>query len=66
MVAVRIFRSYSAKARNIIPNTVRDVECIKKFINVYKTLLLSTMSNDESYQTNNAYDRFYPVVITGN
>ena len=45
---------------------VRVVECIKKFINIYKTLLLSTMSNDEFYQTNNAYDRFYPVVITGN
>ena len=30
---------------------VRVVECIKKFINIYKTLLLSTMSNDEFYQT---------------
>ena len=26
---------------------------------IYKTLLLPTMSNDESYQTDNACDKFY-------
>ena len=50
-----------AKAWNIIPPTLRASESINKFKNTYKTLLLSTMTSDESYQTDNTYDKFFPV-----
>ena len=47
-----------AKIWKIIPHTVRVSEwMIKKFISIYTTLFLSTISNDESYDD---------VVMTGN
>ena len=53
-----------AKAWNIIPSMLRESESIQKFKSIYKTLLLSTMTADESYQTDNTYDKFYPVTPT--
>jgi hypothetical protein len=40
---------------------LRGSESIQKFKDINKTLLLSTMTADESYQTENMYDKFYPV-----
>ena len=52
-----------AKAWNIIPSEIRESESIIKFKNIYKSLLLSTMTGDEDYQTDNTYDKFYPVKV---
>ena len=49
------------KAWNIIPQTLRASESIKKFTNTYKSLLLTTILNDDSYQIDNSYDNFYPI-----
>ena len=48
-----------AKVWNILPPMLRESESIDNFKNSYKTLLLSTMISDESYQTDNTYDKFY-------
>lgn len=50
-----------AKAWNIIPQTLRASESIEKFKNIYKTLLLSAITGDDSYQIDNTYDNFYPI-----
>ena len=49
------------KAWNIIPQTLRASESIKKFTNTYKTLLITTVSKDDAYQIDNSYDYFYPI-----
>ena len=53
-----------AKAWNLIPSEIRESESINKFKNIYKALLLSTMTGDAAYQTDNTYDKFYPVKLT--
>ena len=50
-----------AKAWNIIPSTLRTSESINKFKNSYKSILLSTLMEDTAYQTDNSYDKFYPI-----
>ena len=50
-----------AKAWNIIPSMLRTSESINKFKNVYKAILLTTMMEDESYNTDNSYNKFYPI-----
>ena len=49
------------KAWNLIPQTLRASESIKKFTNTYKTLLITTVSKDDAYQIDNSYDYFYPI-----
>ena len=50
-----------AKAWNMLPQQLRESESIYHFKKAYKTALLSTMINDDAYQTDNTYDIFYPV-----
>ena len=50
-----------AKAWNIIPQTLRASESIKKFSNTFKSLLLSKFSSDNTYQTDNSFNKFYLV-----
>ena len=52
-----------SKAWNLIPSEIRESESINQFKNIYKALLLSTMTGDEAYQTDNTYDKFYPVKV---
>ncbi|KAL5252090.1 hypothetical protein ACHWQZ_G015036 [Mnemiopsis leidyi] len=50
-----------AKAWNIIPQTLRASQSIKKFSNTFKSLLLSKFSSDNTYQTDNSFNKFYLV-----
>ena len=47
-----------AKAWNILPQQLRESESIYHFTKAYKTALLSTMINDDAYQTDNTDDLF--------
>ena len=50
-----------AKAWNIIPSALRTSESINKFKHTYKAILLSTLIENATYQTDNSYDKFYPI-----
>ncbi|KAL5248062.1 hypothetical protein ACHWQZ_G017289 [Mnemiopsis leidyi] len=50
-----------AKAWNVIPQTLRACESVKKFSNTFKLLLLSKFSSDVMYKTDNSFNRFYQV-----
>ena len=58
------FYYLGTKAWNILPQSIRTSQSVKSFSNAYKQQLLSTMAADENYQTNNAFDEFYPVAPT--
>ena len=48
-----------AKAWNILPQSLRASESVKKFSSTYKNALLQNMINDDNYQINNYFDKFY-------
>ena len=48
-----------AKAWNILPQSLRASESVKKFSSTYKNALLQNMINDDNYQINNCFDKFY-------
>ena len=48
-----------AKAWNVIPQTLRACESVKKFSNTFKSLLLSKFSSDVMYKSDNSFNRFY-------
>ena len=53
------FLYLGTKAWNIIPQQLRSSTSVKTFSNAYKQLLLSTMTADQNYEAENAYDKFY-------
>ena len=50
-----------AKAWNILPQSLRASESVKQFSSTYKNSLLQSMVNDDNYQVNNCFDKFYSI-----
>ena len=53
-----------AKAWNILPQTLSASESSKSFSSAYKNALMEKVIEDEHYQTNNSYDKFYLIYST--
>ena len=50
-----------AKAWNILTESLRSCESVKNFSYTYKKTLLENALNDEHYQINNSFDKFYSI-----
>ena len=58
------FYYLGAKAWNILPSNLRNVNDAKLFGKMYKAQLLDSIVNDPKYYVNNAFDYFYRPLET--
>ena len=55
------FSHLGAKALNILLQSLRASQSVKSFSTAYKNAPLEKLQNDELYQTNNSFEKFYLI-----
>ena len=58
-VSLKNFYYLGAKAWNVLPTEMRNLDDPKIFGRKYKAMLLDCITQDEKFSVNNSYDYFY-------
>ena len=61
--SLKNFYYLGAKAWNILPSSLRNMEDSKAFGNKYKSVLLESIIGNPSYAVDNSFDYFYKPIV---